>query len=286
MAQPQLTCASKKLDLSRPPIIVGVLNVTPDSFSDGGEYLDPTRAIDRGLEMADQGAGVLDVGGESSRPGADPVDAAEQARRVIPVIDGLAKQTNIPISIDTTNSKVAAAALDAGAVIVNDISALRFDEQMASVAAKHRAAVVLMHMQGKPQTMQKTPRYVNPVQEVKTFLAERIEFAKSQGIADSAIVVDPGIGFGKTANHNLLLLREMSEFHSLQTPILAGVSRKRFVGEALGLEDPQDRLIGTAAAVAWCVAANVQLIRVHDVKEMVQVAKMINAIGAGRVLPG
>ena len=283
MAQQQLACASKKLDLSRPPVIVGILNVTPDSFSDGGDYLDPARAIDRGLEMVAQGAGVLDVGGESSRPGAEPVDAAEQVRRVIPVIAGLAGQTNIPISIDTTNSKVASAALDAGTVIVNDISALRFDERMVSVAAKHRAAVVLMHMRGEPETMQKKPRYVNLIQDVKTFLTERIEFAKSQGIDEDAIVVDPGIGFGKTTNHNLLLLREMSEFHGLQAPILAGVSRKQFVGEVLGLESPRDRLIGTATAVAWCVIANVQLIRVHDVKEMVQVAKMINAIGPGHL---
>jgi dihydropteroate synthase len=280
----QLICSSKKLDLARAPLLMGILNVTPDSFSDGGRYLKPQDAVDHALRMIDEGAHLIDIGGESTRPGSKPVPVDQQKKRVLPVIESLVKKNKkIVLSIDTQDSQVAGAALAAGASIVNDISALQNDPEMAAVCAKHKAAVVLMHMQNKPETMQENPRYVDIVSEVKTFLQSRIEAAEKAGIASESIVVDVGIGFGKSVNHNLVLVREMSQFHALRKPLLAGLSRKSFIGKVLEIDDPAERVIGTAAATAWCVAGNVQILRVHDVKEMKQVAQIIRAIGTGRV---
>jgi len=282
----KLKCREKSLDLLAEPMVMGILNVTPDSFSDGGNYQNSQAAIDRGLEMIAEGAKLIDVGGESTRPGAKPVDADEQIRRVEPVIEGLAQQGDVVISIDTTMSKVAKVALDAGAAMVNDISGLRGDKKMAKIVAQSKAAIVLMHMKGEPETMQKKPGYVNILQEVMVFLQCCINQAQEAGISASSIVVDPGIGFGKSVNHNLILIRELSQLHSLQKPVLMGVSRKSFIGKTLGIESPQQRRIGTAVAHAWCVAGHAQILRVHDVKDTIEVIKMVRAIGTGRIKDG
>lgn len=282
----KLHCRNKKLELLAGPMVMGILNVTPDSFSDGGKYSETNVAIERGLEMVAEGAKIIDVGGESTRPDAETVAIDEQIRRVVPVIRGLAKQTDVVLSIDTTKSKVAEAAIDAGATMVNDISALHGDKKMAKLVAKTKAAIVLMHMKGEPKTMQKKPRYVNILQEVKEFFQIAIEQAQAAGIHENAIVIDPGIGFGKSVNHNLVLIRELSQFHSLKKPVLMGVSRKSFIGRVLGIESPEHRGVGTAVVHAWCVAGNAQILRVHDVKETLEAIKIIQAIGAGRIKGG
>jgi len=274
----KIVCRQKVLPLSDKTIIMGIINVTPDSFSDGGQYLDPSCAVEHGLAMFDQGAAIIDVGGESSQPGAQPVEPKEQIKRVIPVISQLSRRSDIIISIDTTSSKVAEAALEAGASIINDISALRFDKKMASLAAKDKVPVVLMHMQGEPYSMQVKPAYKDVVQEVKAFLKQRIEFAVSAGIQREQIIIDPGIGFGKTVEHNLLLMKHLKDFSELAAPILIGPSRKSFIKSVLSIEHPQDRLWGTAAAVAWCAANGAQMVRVHDVPQMAQVIKLTAAI--------
>jgi len=276
----QLNCRGKILQLTAAPCVMGVLNVTPDSFSDGGDFLDPTAAVEHGLRMAAEGAAIIDVGGESTRPGAGAVSPDEQISRTAPVIGELSRRSEVVISIDTTSSKVARAALDAGARIINDISALRFDVEMAPLVADSGAAVILMHMQGTPRTMQAKPTYLDVVKEVKQFLAERISVAVAAGIERSKIVVDPGLGFGKTVEHNLLLMKHLEDLWELRAPLLVGPSRKSFIGKVLGLDNPADRLFGTAAAVARCVAARAQIIRVHDVKQMAQVARLSAAIEA------
>jgi len=276
--QYELTCREQVVALGQEPVMMGILNVTPDSFSDGGDYLEPSKAILHAMEMVAQGAGIIDVGGESTRPGSAAVGTQEQIRRVAPVIWALKREVDVPISIDTTDSEVAEAALAEGASIINDVSALRFDKRMAELAASSGAAVVLMHMLGEPGTMQENPTYVDVVKEVMEFLAERLVYAQAAGIERSRLVVDPGIGFGKTAEHNLRLLKEAPLLHQLGAPVLVGPSRKRFIGSALGIGPAKDRLLGTAAAVACCVAAAVQIVRVHDVKEMGQVARLTAAI--------
>jgi dihydropteroate synthase len=273
-----LICRDRVLPLGGEPAIMGILNVTPDSFSDGGKYFDADAAAAHGLAMARQGAKIIDVGGESTRPGAPIVSEDEQIRRTIPAIRQIARQANVIVSIDTTSSRVAAAAIEAGARMINDISALRFDPAMAALAVRSGAAVVLMHMQGTPATMQLNPTYQDVVGEVKAFLAERIDYAVGAGIDRGAIVVDPGIGFGKTVDHNLLLLNNLRRFHDLNQPILVGSSRKAFIGRVLGESDPANRLFGTAAAAGWCAAAGVQILRVHDVEAMVQVVRLTTAI--------
>jgi len=282
----KLKCRDQSLDLLAGPVAMGILNVTPDSFSDGGQFPDAGAATARGLELVAEGAKIIDVGGESTRPGAKPVAVDEQIRRVETVISGLARQSDVVISVDTTQSKVAQAALDAGAGMVNDISGLQSDKAMAKLVARYKAAIVLMHMQGKPETMQKKPLYTNIVQEVTNFLQRAIEQAHQAGISENSIAVDPGIGFGKTVNHNLLLIRELSQLHSLKKPILIGVSRKSFIGKTLGIKSPRQRGIGTAVAHAWCVAGNAHILRVHDVKETLDVIKMVQAIGSGRIKGG
>jgi dihydropteroate synthase len=269
-----------KLDCARRTVIMGILNVTPDSFYDGGRRSEPTRAIADGVEMVQSGAAVLDVGGESTRPGARPVDEAEELDRVLPVIRGLRREVAVPISIDTYKAGVARAALDAGADIVNDISALRFDPALVSLVAAEEVPVILMHMQGKPQTMQSEPRYNDVVREVRDFLAAQLYEAMDAGIAAERIILDPGIGFGKTLEHNLQLLRGLPTLAALGQPLLVGASRKAFIGKILDL-DPDHRLEGSLAAAVAAVLGGANLLRVHDVAETCRAARMADAIRFG-----
>ena len=255
--------------------LMGILNVTPDSFSDGGQFYDPEKAIRHGLEMVEQGADFIDVGGESTRPGSEAVSVDEELRRVIPVIERLAKATEIPISIDTYKSVVAERAFGAGAVIVNDISGLHFDPHLADVVPKYNGSVILMHIKGTPKTMQQNPEYQNVVEEVCEYLQEGIRIAEAKGIKQ--IIVDPGIGFGKQLSHNLELLQKVSEFHRFGYPVMVGSSRKSFLGALLDLPVEQ-RLEGTAAAVAVSIMNGANIVRVHDVKEMKRVANVVDGI--------
>ncbi len=270
---------STVLDLNAARSVMGVLNVTTDSFSDGGEFLAPAAAIDHASEMVAEGADIIDVGPESTRPGSMPVPADEQIRRGVPVIEGIRRRhPKIVISIDTRSARVAEAAINAGAQMVNDVSALRADPDMAGLVARREAAVVLMHMQGEPATMQRDPTYEDVMGEIISFLRERIQAASKAGIGRERMIVDPGIGFGKTTAHNLEILARLEEMHQLGLPILIGASRKRFIGEVLGIDSPQERLMGTAAVVATAAAAGAHLYRVHDVKPIRQVMTMIHAV--------
>ena len=266
-----------RLDFSAGCLVMGVLNITPDSFSDGGKFLDANKAIEQGLKMAADGAAIIDVGAESTRPGAEPVPADEQIKRAIPVIEALSRKIKIPISIDTHNYDVAKAALDAGAAMINDITALS-EPQTGTLAAEKNIPVVLMHIQGTPATMQIAPRYKDVVGEVFRFLLDRAKHTESFGIPKERIFIDPGIGFGKTLEHNLLLLKNIDRFVATGYRVLVGPSRKKFIGTITGREDPADRVFGTAAAVATCAAAGVSIVRVHDVAEMADVVKVANAI--------
>jgi len=266
-----------RLDFSAGCVIMGVLNVTPDSFSDGGQFFDTGRAIAHGLRMAAEGAAIIDVGGESTRPTSAPVSTAEQIKRVVPVIEGLVKNVSVPISIDTYDYKVAEAALQAGAAMINDITAVS-DRRMAQLAAKQQAPVVLMHIQGTPKTMQVDPKYDDVVGEVLEFLLTRAERAQQFGILKERIFIDPGIGFGKTVQHNLLLLKNIEKFVATGYRVLIGPSRKSFIGKITGKENPAERIFGTAAAVALCISAGVSVVRVHDVAEMLDVIKVVQAV--------
>ena len=257
--------------------IMGIINVTPDSFSDGGQYFDTERAVARGLELAADGADILDVGGESTRPGSLPVPEAEELRRVVPVIGALRKRTTCLLSVDTTKAAVARAALDSGADIVNDTSAFRFDPAMPGEVARSGAGVILMHMQGTPLTMQRSPRYGDLLDEIRAFLGERIRMAEAAGIPRERIVVDPGIGFGKTFEDNLALLRRQEVFHELGRPLLLGFSRKAFLGRLLGLP-PEERLEGTIAAAVLSVERGAHILRVHDVGPVVRAVRAAEAI--------
>lgn len=265
------------------PLLVGVLNVTPDSFSDGGRYVDVGAAVAHAQGMVKAGAAILDIGAESSRPGAQPVGEEEELRRLLPVLARLVPEVGVPISIDTTKASVARCALDAGAAIINDISALRFDPAMAPLIAERQAGVILMHMQGTPQTMQQAPVYRDVVEEVRTFLSERMSYAARQGISLAQMVLDPGFGFGKLREHNLALLRDLSALTTLGRPIMAGVSRKTFIGQVTG-QTAQNRAWGTAAAVALAVEHGASLLRVHDVEAMGDVVAVADA--ARRWRPG
>jgi len=264
-----------ELPVGERTLVMGILNVTPDSFSDGGKYFDPERAIEGGKTLAAEGADFLDVGGESTRPGAEPVGVEEEIRRVVPVIEELVRSLKIPISVDTYKAAVAKAALEAGASIVNDISALTFDAKMADVVAARGATVVLMHMAGTPRTMQEKPSYANVVKEVHDFLLSRADEARVKGIHQ--ILVDPGIGFGKNLGHNLTLLRNLRECTPAGYPILVGPSRKSFIGKILDVQ-ADDRLEGTASAVAACVLRGAHVVRVHDVKAMKRVSLVADAL--------
>lgn len=262
--------------------MMGVLNVTPDSFSDGGAYLNPEAAIARGVQMAREGADILDIGGESSRPGATPVPAAEEIRRIEPVVAALARETACLISVDTMKAAVAEVALRAGAHIINDITALRGDPDMPDVARTYGAGVVLMHMQGTPQTMQDAPRYDDVVQEILAFLRERARAAAAAGIETERLAFDPGIGFGKTVEHNVTLISNLEAFAALGRPLLIGVSRKRFLGVLTGRE-VHDRLLPSLAAMAFALARGAHILRVHDVKESCEVARLIGILRSGQV---
>ncbi|HVT88752.1 MAG TPA: dihydropteroate synthase [Tepidisphaeraceae bacterium] len=265
-------------DFSRPTLVMGVLNVTPDSFSDGGKFSTTDAAIKHAGAMAQAGADLIDIGGESTRPGSDAVDDDEQIHRVIPVLNALRDQLPVLFSIDTTRSKVAQAALDAGAHIVNDISAGRDDREMFPMVARRRVPMILMHMLGAPKTMQQAPNYENVTAEVSGFLNERIIAAGIHGIEPDKLLLDPGIGFGKTMEHNLELLRRLMELTVLGHPLVVGTSRKSFIGKITGETEPSQRLFGTAASVTWTVANGASIVRVHDVEPMVRVVKMIRAI--------
>jgi len=258
-------------------LVMGILNVTPDSFSDGGVYMDRAAAIERGLKMVEEGADVIDVGGESSRPGAEPVSIEEELRRVIPVIEGLVGKVSVPISIDTYKPEVARAALDAGASILNDITGLQ-NPEMRILAAEQKCPTCIMHMRGTPRTMQENPVYEDVVSEIMAFLRQRINEAVEAGVPEELLIIDPGIGFGKTVEHNTEILRRLRDFKSIGRPILVGTSRKAFIGALLGGLPPDRRLEGTAATVALSIANGANLVRVHDVGEMVRVARISDAI--------
>ena len=266
-----------KLDFSESCLIMGILNVTPDSFSDGGQFFDTQKAIAHGIEMASQGAAIIDIGGESSRPGSEPVSINEEIARVTPVIEALHDKINIPISIDTYNAETAKAALDAGAAMINDITALS-DERMGELAAKYEVPVILMHIQGTPATMQKEPKYKDVVREVLEFLLERAKKAEQAGIPKERIFIDPGIGFGKTFEHNIELLRNINKFEETDYRVLVGTSRKAFIGKITGKKNPSERIFGTAATVALCAASGVSISRVHDVTQMSDVIKTTIAL--------
>ncbi|MCI2424580.1 dihydropteroate synthase [Candidatus Acetothermia bacterium] len=246
-------------------LVMGILNVTPDSFYDGGRYYDRQAAIDRGLNMIAEGADIIDIGGMSTRPGAAPISLAEELARVIPVIEGLREKTTAILSIDTYRAAVARRGLDSGVSIVNDISALRFDAEMASVVAEYNCNLILMHMQGRPQTMQNNPVYQDVVAEIISFLEERIRAATAMGIDREQIIIDPGIGFGKRDIHNFEIIRRLNEFRILDCPILIGLSRKSFIGRRLNLTE-EERLEGTIAANAIAIANGADIIRVHDIQ--------------------
>ncbi len=261
--------------------VMGVLNVTPDSFSDGGRYLAPEAAIQRGLEIAEQGASILDVGGESTRPGSASVSAEEELRRVDPVLRGVARKIDIPISIDTRKPDVAEKAIERGATIINDVTGLS-DPRMARLASKARVGVVLMHMRGEPATMQQAPRYTNVAEEVRDFLAARAKAAMAAGIEHEAIAIDPGIGFGKTVGHNLELLRNLDGIVSLGHPVVVGVSRKSFIAHLGGGERMEDRLAGSLAAATLAAARGADVIRDHDVTETVRAMRVADGVLRGR----
>jgi len=281
----QLVCGGRLLELGRRTCVMGVLNVTPDSFSDGGRFFDPAAAVAQGERMAAEGADLIDVGGESTRPFADPVSAEEEIRRVVPVVAELVRRVPVPISIDTTKPEVARRALAAGAAMVNDISGLHLAPELARVAAEHGAALVLMHMRGEPRTMQVDPRYDDLVGEIRAYLLEGVVRAEAMGVERSRLVVDPGIGFGKTGAHNLELIRRLPELAGLGLPILVGVSRKAFIRKLVKPPDLPDIpaelpvvATGSQAAVAACVLNGAHIVRVHDVAATVATVNVIDAI--------
>ncbi|MEK6599288.1 MAG: dihydropteroate synthase [Deltaproteobacteria bacterium] len=267
----------KKWILERRTLIMGILNVTADSFYDGGQYLKKGEAVKKALQMAEDGADIIDVGGESSRPGSKPVSPEEELKRVIPVIKEAAKKTDVAISVDTTKAEVARQAIDAGAQIVNDISAMRFDPAMAEVCAKTKVGVILMHTRGTPVTMQMDVKYDDLISEIFNHLKERVCFAVKAGIKKEKIAIDPGIGFGKGAEDNLKIIKRLSEFKSIGRPVVLGTSRKSFIGKVLGL-DVKDRLEGTIATIAAGILNGASIVRVHDVKETRMAADMADAI--------
>ncbi|WP_455388556.1 dihydropteroate synthase [Petrachloros mirabilis] len=265
------------IGLAGRPLLLGIVNVTPDSFSDGGRYIDSEAAVAHAVRLVEEGADMLDVGAESTRPGAVPVEATEELRRLIPVVRAIAKAVSVPISIDTSKASVAKAAIDEGAVIVNDVTGLRGDPAMVDLIAQTGAGIVLMHMQGTPQTMQQAPEYQDVVEDVAAFLSERAQYAIGRGVAQSQIILDPGIGFGKVLVQNLDLLGQLSRFIQLGYPLLIGPSRKSFIGQLTG-QPVEDRAWGTAAAVAIAVEQGAHILRVHDVGAMRDVVEVAAAI--------
>jgi dihydropteroate synthase len=280
-----IACGPRALRFDGKPLLMGVVNVTPDSFSDGGRFLEPARAISHGLALVQAGADLLDIGGESSRPGAAPVPAGEELGRILPVLEGLARYAAVPLSVDTTKAEVARAALAAGASLVNDISALRFDPGLGEAVARAGAALVVMHMRGTPADMQQGEiAYTDVLAEVRAFLAEALARAEAAGVPRSRVLIDPGLGFGKTARHNLALLAGLPSLAGLGQALVVGPSRKSFLGEVLG-RPVGERQWGTAAAVAAAVLGGAHIVRVHDVAEMRQVADLAWAIRRERIQP-
>jgi dihydropteroate synthase len=267
----------RALELGQRTLIMGILNVTPDSFSDGGRFLDPPKAIKQAVRMAEEGADIIDIGGESTRPGAESVTLEEELRRIVPLVKQLAKEIPVPVSVDSYKSEVAKQALDAGAHIINDISGLRFDNAMAGLAARYKAPVVIMHIKGTPKDMQQDPVYEDLVGEIKAYLEEGVKLAEIAGINRDQVIVDVGIGFGKTVSHNLELINRLDEFHSIGCPMLIGPSRKSFIGNILNLP-VSERLEGTTAAVTMAISRGAHIVRVHDcgpIKRAVQIADAI-----------
>ena len=269
----EFTARQYRWGFPRPAMVMGILNVTPDSFSDGGCFYEAEQAIDRGEQLVAEGAEFIDIGGESTRPGAAPVDESEELRRVIPVVRALAAKTQAVISVDTRKAGVARAALDAGASVINDIEAYRTDPELWKAVAATGAGYVLMHMQGTPQTMQQDPHYEDVVQEVSAFFEERLLRLEEQGVRREQVLLDPGIGFGKTLAHNLSLLRGLGVISALKRPMLIGVSRKSFIGRLLGAE-PDQRIGASVACALWAAEAGVTVFRVHDVAQTVQALRM------------
>ncbi len=277
----ELLCRGKSLSLDE-TVLMGVLNVTPDSFSDGGLWLDPEAAIPHAIDMVSEGAGIVDVGGESTRPGAEPVPEEEELRRVLPVVETLASQLSVPISIDTRKPAVAEAALEAGASIVNDTAGEEFDPAMDEVVARAGAALVIMHSRGTPATMRTLTDYDDVVAQTTSFLTDRAQQAADAGVDTSSIALDPGIGFAKSPDQSLRLLAGLGELVGTGWPVVVGTSRKSFIGTTLGVPE-DERLEGTAATVAWSVVQGAQVVRVHDVQAMARVVRMTEAIlAAGR----
>jgi len=270
----------KTLELGRRTLIMGILNITPDSFSDGGRFDDYERALAQAMELISAGADILDVGGESTRPGSTAAPLDVELERVIPIIRAVRESSDIPISIDTTKSEVALKSLEAGADMINDVSSLRFDPEMARVAAEWGVPVILMHMLGVPRTMQINPVYESVISEIISFLEERMSFAVQNGIKRSQIVVDPGIGFGKTVTHNLNIIRDLDSFSCMDRPILLGASRKRFIGTILGRAE-EERELGTAVVNAFGIAAGAHILRVHDVGFHREAVRMAEALRDG-----
>jgi len=266
-----------RFDFPRPALVMGILNVTPDSFSDGGKYFDVSAAVDRAREMVAEGAEIVDIGGESSRPFAMPVDEAEELRRVMPVIERLVGSVQVALSIDTRKPRVAKAALEAGASIVNDIEANRDDPEMWEVVAEYGAGYVCVHMQGKPENMQQNPHYADVVGEVGEFFEDRLERLAGAGVAAEKVVLDPGIGFGKTVEHNLQLLASLDSYRRFLRPLLIGVSRKSFIGRVLGV-DVDKRLAGSLACAVWARLSGVEIVRTHDVAATLQALRMTEAL--------
>jgi dihydropteroate synthase len=262
------------------PCLMGVLNVTPDSFSDGGRFLAADDALAQGLAMVREGAAIVDIGGESTRPGSDLVPVDEELRRVVPVVEALSGRVGVPISVDTVKAEVARRALAAGASIINDVSALRYDDEMVDVVAESRRPVCLMHMKGEPKTMQEDPRYDDVVEEVLRFLEERMTFALARGLREEQLMVDPGIGFGKTVEHNLALLRRLDRFTALGRPVVLGTSRKRFLGAILGAT-PGERTTGTVATTVIGLLAGAHVFRVHDVRPNFEALRVTLAVLEG-----
>ena len=274
----KLTWKNFSFDFSKKTYIMGILNVTPDSFADGGLYFDKSSAIERAYQIVEEGADIIDIGGESTRPGSEPISIKEELKRTIPVIEAISKKIKVPISIDTYKSEVAKVALDAGASMVNDISGLRFDPKMTDVVSEYKVPVVIMHIKGKPQDMQQNPVYEALIPEIIDYFRVGMKTAISAGVSEDKIIIDPGMGFGKTFDHNLEIINNLREFTFLEKPILVGSSRKAFIGKILGDAPATERLEGTAAAVAISIVHGANVVRIHDVKEMVKVAKVADAV--------
>jgi dihydropteroate synthase len=271
-------CRDRTVVLGERTLVMGILNTTPDSFSDGGDYSDPEKAVDRALEMVDQGADIIDIGGESTRPGSDPVSLSMEIRRTIPIIEKIRALSGVLISIDTMKADTARQALEAGADIINDVSAFESDSKMVEVAAETRAGVVLMHMKGSPKTMQHQPAYSQVVTEVTSYLKSRLNFAAQNGVERSRMAVDPGIGFGKSLEHNLDLLRGIPELAECGSPVLIGASRKNFIGEVTSRKHPTDRLGGSLGVAGWAIMRGAHILRVHDVIDTCDVCRMLDTL--------